>query len=341
MRILVSAALLLSVACTPVGPSGGDQSTSSSGNPGVTSGNTSGTLSSAGSGGTSGILASSSGGVSGATSGGGSSGGSVDPDCATLQAYFRDTAWPRVFSRCVTCHVSGGAADGTRYILKPTTIPDYLQQNMAVIREASRIIQDGRPLLVLKSTQAVAHGGGVQVVAGSEDQTILETTITEVSDPSICPQDPRPVFEGVTLHDAYGTLRKAAYQLAGRPPNAAEVALVDANGLAALDGIVDAMMTEEAFFERLREMFSDVLLTDGFRANNVNTNTGNIVNREYYPDTVSYGGQEDWDWRAWPNGEGIRLVESLAREPVEFFVQATRNDRSAAEAVTEAPPASK
>jgi hypothetical protein len=84
-------------------------------------------------------------------------------------------------------------------------------------------------------------------------------------------------------------------------------------------------MQEPAFEERLREMFGDVLLTDGFRANNTMDSTSNIIRNDYFPDnTVDYWGGANWAWRSWPDGEGIRLVEALAREPVEFVVHAHR-----------------
>jgi hypothetical protein len=142
------------------------------------------------------------------------------------------------------------------------------------------------------------------------------------------------MWDGVELWDAYGTLRKAAIQLAGRPPTDAEIAAVDAGGLEALDPLLDGMMDEPAFEERVREIWGDVLLTDGLRANNALGSAARIADGTLHPVGVDWWGGEDWAWRYWPRGEGIRLVEALAREPLEFVVHAVRDDASMATILT-------
>lgn len=255
--------------------------------------------------------------------------------CVGTEVYFRDTAWPQVFSACAQCHVAGGQASGTRFTLKTPAVSDYISQSIQAVRYMMAFEQDGKPLLVLKPTMTVPHGGGLQIPVGSDKQTILEETIERLKNPVICPGDgPKPVTEGVTFADAYGTLRKASWQLVGRPSTPAEVTAIDADGLAGLDNIIKAQMKESAFEERLREIFSDVLLTDGFRAGNT-INATSIVAGEYYPQgSVDHWGGADWDTRSWPNGEGIRLVEALAREPVEFVVQAVRANRPLSDILT-------
>lgn len=255
--------------------------------------------------------------------------------CVGTDVYFRDTAWPQVFSACAQCHVAGGQASGTRFTLKPPAVSDYISQNIQAVRYMMAFEQDGKPLLLLKPTMAVPHGGGLQIAAGSDKQAILEETINRLKNPVICPGDgPKPVTEGVTFADAYATLRKASWQLVGRPSTPAEVTAVDANGLSALDNIIEAQMKEPAFEERIREIFADVLLTDGFRAGNT-INSTSIVASEYYPPgSVDYWGGPDWDTRSWANGEGIRLTEALAREPVEFVVQAVKTNRPLSDILT-------
>lgn len=245
--------------------------------------------------------------------------------CVGTDAYFRDTSWPQVFSVCVQCHVAGGQAGGTRFTLKPATVDDYISQNIQAVRYMMAFEQDGQPLLILKPTAGVPHSGGQQIKPGSEKLAVLDETIERLRNPVLCPGDgPKPVTEGVTLADAYSTLRKASWQLVGRPSTPAEVTAIDAQGLPGLDAIIEAQMKEPAFDERLREIFADVLLTDGFRPGNT-INSASIVAGEYYPPgSVDYWGGPDWDTRSWPNGEGIRLTEALAREPVEFIVQTVK-----------------
>lgn len=253
---------------------------------------------------------------------------SAVPDhCVGTEQYFAEYSWPLVFSTCVECHVAGGESDGTRFVLKDEGIPDHLRLNQDIVREAGHLEQGSIPLLLLKSTARIEHGGGRQIEEGSvEAATILET-LARLEEPVICPGEEAPdPFEGVALHDAYGTLRKASLQLVGRPPSAGEISLIDAEGLGGIDPLLDAMMDEPAFDERVREIFGDVLLTDGFRANHSAGTSYRILDGANQPDGVNHWGGPDWNYRSWERGEGIRLVEALAREPLHFFVHAFREN---------------
>jgi hypothetical protein len=265
-------------------------------------------------------------------------GGVILPDggsCLGTTALYRDVAWPAVFSRCVVCHVTGGAADGTRFQLRPLASQSALAQNIAATTSALSLESNGQQLLLLKPTGQLPHGGGTVFASDSAQAATLRRVIAELPNPIVCPGDEvRPITEGLVLLDDVDTLIKASLQLVGRPPTAAEVAEVQANGLAGLETALTQQMRTSAFEERVREMFGDVLLTDGFRANNTDTNSGNIINSVYHSRSVRLFGGMDYDWRSWPRGEGIRLVEALAREPVEFFVQAVKNDRPLSDVVT-------
>jgi hypothetical protein len=247
--------------------------------------------------------------------------------------YFREVAWPQVLSQCQVCHTTGGVADGTRLQLRPLASPSALAQNMLAVRSAMQLEAGGEKLLLLKPTGQVTHRGGTLFAPDSERAEVLRRLITELEAPVTC-APVRPVTEGVLLLDEVDTLIKASFQLAGRPPTPDEIAQVQTNGIAALDEVLTLQMREPAFFERVREIFGDVLLTDGFRANNTDTNEGNILSSVLHASSVDRFGGEDYDWRSWPRGEGIHLVEALAREPVEFFVQAVKNDRPLSEVLT-------
>ncbi len=248
-------------------------------------------------------------------------------DCVGTARYFADYSWPRVISKCVTCHVAGGQAESTRYVLKPQEVPEFLALNREIVGKAAALTSGGQPLLVLKPTLSVPHGGQEVIAPGSPELAVLLETLRQLADPVVCPGDeptPSTVTDGVELLDALQTLHKASLQLVGRPPTDAENAAVEAGGVDALPALIEAQLAEPAFEERLREMFSDALLTDAFRANNTADNGGNIINNYHPSAAVDYWGGENWTWRSWPNGEGIRLVEALAREPVEFVVRAHR-----------------
>ncbi|MFM8272074.1 MAG: hypothetical protein ACKODX_07025, partial [Gemmata sp.] len=72
---------------------------------------------------------------------------------------------------------------------------------------------------------------------------------------------------GVAMLDDRRLLRRVTLQLAGRLPTGAELAAVARDGPKALPAILDAVMTEDAFYDRLREGFNDIFLTLGIDGN--------------------------------------------------------------------------
>lgn len=290
----------------------------------------------------------------GGGSGGGSGTGGAGPDpvcdaacqaaahpdpstCVSSRQYFEQYAWPQVFSVCVSCHVAGGQADGTRFMLKATSLPNHIEQNFAAVNTAATLTSNGEPLLLLKPTMRLPHQGGVQVQPGTVRYAVLEETLKQAAMPVTCGgpmlPPPTPVTAGVTLLSPYETLRKATMILASRPPTAAEVAAVDANGMPAVETAVLGLMNESAFYEKVREIFSDVLLTDAFMFANRDTHGGGLLWDDTFDAPANdFGGMPDWQWQS--SEAGIKTTDALAREPVEFFVHAARLDRPLTEVLT-------
>lgn len=257
-----------------------------------------------------------------------------DAGCDAAIAWWNDEAVPRVIGTCAGCHTSGGAADGTRFQLQPSSVPESARINLGVVRAASTLSTAEGLLLLLKPTLRVPHGGGEVIAPGSTNELVLQEAI-DLANAVLCPLNPDPP-PGLLLHSDRETLHKASLHLVGRAPTDAELAVVDSDGTDGLVAVVQAQMQEPAFDERVREFYGDLLLTDAFRANNAVGNSGSVINGDNFNDdaNVNYFGGEDYDWRSWPDGEGIALTEAIAREPVEFFVAAARGDRSLAEVVT-------
>jgi hypothetical protein len=258
------------------------------------------------------------------------------PACQGSVALFRDMAYPTIFAQCVGCHSSGGQAGGTHFLLRPFLSNAALIFDVRAVSDASSLMTNGQPLLLLKSTGGLAHGGGKLFSPQSAEALLLTKLLAELKTPILCPGDefPRPQTTGVTELTPVETLYKMSFQIAGRVPTPAEVASVETQGLPALDSIVTAHMKEPNFEERLREMLGDWLLTDAFRANNIDSNTDNILGAEFHAPGLNRWGGLDYDWRQWPNGEGIELVEALGREPAQFAVYAFQNDKPMSEILT-------
>lgn len=267
-------------------------------------------------------------------------------ECVSTQDYFDDLAWP-VLEGCASCHVSGGQSAGTRLVFKPSVIPDYLRQNYVIFAEASALREGGASLLLLKATGSVPHGGGAQLEAGSRDYAVLLSMIEQLAAPIECPAidsdgdgipdaeepqpgdvpAPLPVSTGLVLGDNYAVLRKATIALGGRLPTGAEMAAVEGQPFTALTPILDALMTERAFYERVREIMNDVLLTDRSREE-----TGYLSIMSELSGS-SYGGAFPGaaefltaDNTGNTNARLVKTADAFAREPLEFFVYAAKND---------------
>ena len=99
---------------------------------------------------------------------------------------------PVVQSRCINCHVEGGIAGATRLHFVPSSTPDHEAHNLQTF-ETFLAAVDGGAALVLNKIQGVAHGGGVQVAAGTEDFANMERFLRllgeEISSTPLTPAD--------------------------------------------------------------------------------------------------------------------------------------------------------
>src|SRR5205085_1590238 len=116
------------------------------------------------------------------------------------------------------------------------------------------------------------HGGSDVLKPDSAGYRILSGFIARVNTPAKTPAvmlDPKapPFFQGVVMLDDRRLLRRVTLSLAGRLPADAELAAIAKDGLKALPAILDAVMKEDAFYDRLREGFNDIFLTLGIDGN--------------------------------------------------------------------------
>src|SRR5690606_36382346 len=116
-----------------------------------------------------------------------------------------------------------------------------------------------------KPSGLVEHGGDVLFDKKSDQYEAIEGLLEQLEDPKECPADDGAAdFAKVELLDGAAALRKATLHLAGRLPTDEELARVAAGGDDELALIVDEIMEEDAFYDRLTVIFNDVLLTDRY-----------------------------------------------------------------------------
>ncbi len=128
--------------------------------------------------------------------------------------------------------------------------------------------------MLLKVVGELEHGGKDVLKPDSAGYRVLADFVRRVNIPSLDPpprdtMDPKapPFFDGVVMLDDRRLLRRVTLSLAGRLPTDAEFAAIAKDGLKALPAILDAVMKEDAFYDRLREGFNDIFLTLGVDGN--------------------------------------------------------------------------
>lgn len=257
--------------------------------------------------------------------------------CVSDIEYFAQQAWAPVFAqKCVGCHNPQGDAKSSSLVFKGSSEAGFLDANYEIVRKAAALEQDGSSQLLAMPTGGSAsrkHPAGAVIAKDSEDYKALEGLVERFKDPSACEMNVAGTYAGAILATPTETLRKASIALAGRLPTAEEEATVDAGGMDALDPILDKMMKEEAFYDRLRQIYNDVLLTDLYLNNEDAVQLLGEDNAYYNPywydgfneagAVQKYGATSAEDLynklRAWTN-------RGVAREPLELIVHTVKND---------------
>jgi hypothetical protein len=263
---------------------------------------------------------------------------------------FETEVWDKVGAlKCLQCHKPGGDAEESRLILQdPRKLQghereDAMRHNRDAFARLARMKEGERSRLLVKVTGGLDHGGGDVVMPGSKSYRILEdfvlkSTARPSSAPRVVVDDANqpPFFDGVLMLDAKRLFRRVTLSLAGRLPTDAELAAVDARGLDGLPPLLDAVMKEDSFYDRLREGFNDIFLTVGIDGNAEAT----VLTYEHFQKT-----------RLWIQGHDLghipekerqkaryKLAEdyrkALLGEPMKLIEHIVRDDRPFTEVVT-------
>ena len=167
-----------------------------------------------------------------------------------------------VQSRCINCHVEGGLSGHTRLVLSPSSEADHESLNLERFRDFVETIEDGADR-ILNKIQGVAHGGGIQVSAGSAEFANMERflRLLEGGTSTVGPS-PTTLFDGVTMAEPEKTLRRAALIFAGRLPTQTELEAVSDGDISSLRRAIRNLMEGPGFHEFLIRVSNDRLLTD-------------------------------------------------------------------------------
>ena len=189
-------------------------------------------------------------------------------DAETASDYFRQHISRIVQTRCVNCHVAGGASGYTRLVFVRATMADHEARNRQAFEDFLAEAERGTDV-ILGKIRGVGHGGGVQVGADTQDYVHFERFLQLLAAEGAPPAPPAltaaTLFDTVSLEAARKTLRRAALIFAGRVPTATEYASLEASAEgddAALRVAIRQLMTGAAFHDFLIRASNDQLLTD-------------------------------------------------------------------------------
>ncbi len=255
-----------------------------------------------------------------------------EKECVSNEQFFKEELWATTLStKCITCHNQTGAAKDSQFVLQSSDWTGYLEANLATFERLAKLEYEGEPWILVKPTATVEHGGGVQFERGSAEFEAFSAMVDRIKNPVVCATDPNQhddYFDGVALLDEVETLRKASLNLVGRLPTAEEELAVLNGGEPALDIVLDAMMREEPFYDRLVEIYNDQFLTDRYFGD---VRALDLLDEEDYPGVYWFESIADEDER----NRARRLSnEAVAREVPELVAHVVRNDRPFTEILT-------
>ncbi len=271
-----------------------------------------------------------------------------EPGCvAAVDRFFADEVWGKVGSQsCLQCHKAGGdAADSQLVLLDPQRVGQNvaLRQNREVFLRMARVKEGEQSRLLLKASGGLEHGGEAVLKADSTGYRILREFVRRANLPPGQPtqiaaddKPAKPFFDGVAMLDDRRLLRRATLSLAGRLPTKPELEAVAGQGLKALPSILDTVMQEEAFYDRLREGFNDIFLTVGY-----DDGAESALTYTHFEKTRHWTQNHDLSHIADENARQkarYKLADdyraALLGEPMKLIEHIVRNDRPFTEIVT-------
>ena len=275
----------------------------------------------------------------------------IVPGCAVVDDFFRDEVWAKVGAQsCLTCHKPGGDAEESRFLLqdpKKSQTPDAaLRHNREAFASMAKAKEKDQSRILAKVVGGLDHGGKDVLKANSTGYRIVADFVRRVNSttnmgpmPDIAKVDKNapPFFDGLVMLDDRRLLRRITLSLAGRLPTEAETAAIARQGLKAIPALMDALMKEEAFYNRLREGFNDVFQTIGADGNPEAT----ILAYEHFSTTRLWSQKHDLSHIADAKERtkaGYKLTNdyriALLGEPMKLVEHIVRNDKPFSEIVT-------
>jgi len=269
---------------------------------------------------------------------------------AAADDFFANEVWAKVaVNTCLECHKAGGDAEDSKFLLldpQLKTQPDernqVMRHNRAQFTAMARLKEGDQSRLLLKATGKLKHGGKVVLKPDSAGYQVLAEFVTGLYSAGNATPAPvvdthaPPFFDGVVMLEDRQLLRRVTLSLAGRLPTDDEMKAVRGNGLKAFPELLDSIMTEDAFYARLRDAFNDIFLTVGF-----GDNPEDALAYEYFEKSRVWTQKYDLsDFKDEKDRQKARYKlhadyrKAIFGEPMKLIEYIVRNDRPFTEIVT-------
>jgi len=271
----------------------------------------------------------------------------VEAFCKTQRHQFHEGLWAPLFvHNCQGCHNTSGLAPldaKSRFVLLPETYPNAAQANLDAIASLAREKVKGTSYVLAKVSNEIPHGGGRIFEKGSKEYVQLQNFIAGLENkdakaPS-CENIPARMdtrLSAMRRMESRAAFRKAAINIAGRLPTAEEDARLGQSP-EQLNALLDALLEEEAFYERLKEIFNDMFVfsvrgQSGFSYNyfkSKDPGRSDPYPSDYYEDYPELANKLNT-----PEGIGTHMHASLWEEPLALIAYVARNNRPFTEILT-------
>jgi mono/diheme cytochrome c family protein len=269
---------------------------------------------------------------------------------AVVDNFFDDEVWAKVGQRsCLACHRKGGDAEETKFILvdprkvEGTAREEAMRHNRAAYTRMAGVMEKDQSKMLLKVVGELDHGGSDVLKPDSAGYRILAEFVRRVNSPrkgsaeiALDPKAP-PFFKDVLMMEDRRLLRRVTLSLAGRLPTETELAAISKDGLKTMPALLDAIMKEDAFYDRLQEAFNDIFLTLGVDGNPDQS----VLSYEHFEKTRLWYQKFDLSHIKDENERrkaGYKLAndyrKALLEEPMKLIEYIVRNDRPFTEIVT-------
>ena len=259
-------------------------------------------------------------------------------DTETAEEVFRHhISGPIIQSKCVNCHVEGGASGHTRLVfVRSSDTPDHESLNLRTFEILLTALEDKRGgTYILNKIQGVAHGGGVQAPLGSRHFADMERFLRLLGEPVVGVRlTPETLFDTVVLASDRQTLRRAALIFAGRIPSDEEYAELQGGDETVLRAAIRELMEGPQFHQFLLRASNDRLLTDRQDPMIIDASAAtefvDFSNEDYRrvkAADASGNWREYYDWKD-------RVQFGFRRAPLELIAHVAQNDLPYTEILT-------